>query len=68
MKVIYWWTEDGDNEICERTDRVLEKDGECYHCAKKLYKGDKICMLKVLDDKDTYVLCKQCEENNTQEI
>ena len=68
MKVKYWWSEDGEIEICEKSDRVMEVDGECYHCAAKLHKGNRVCELKVLKDEDTYILCKSCAEKNTQEI
>lgn len=68
MIVRYWWTEDGEAELCERTETVLEENSECYHCSFKHKKGAKVSLLKPLYKDDTYVLCVECADKSTQEV
>ena len=66
MIVRYWWTEDGEAELCERTECVLEENSECYHCLAKHEKGARVSILKPLYDEDTYVMCVECADKSTQ--
>ena len=45
MKVIYYWSEDGDGEICERQDFVADSPGLCYHCDTSIPVGTEASLL-----------------------
>ena len=64
MRIMYWWTEDGDPEACEKTDGISEESTECYHCMRKIALGDNISVLTTLADSETYVLCAECTEKS----
>lgn len=66
MKVRYWWTADGDAEICERTEVVLEEETECYHCLRQIPKGERAIWLISDKDQDNYIICSACDKQGTQ--
>lgn len=68
MTVRYWWTDDGEAEICERREVILEEDAECYHCSEKLEKGQRVCLLTNLKDNERYYLSTRCAEKSTSII
>ena len=66
VKVSYWWSEDGDPEVCERTEGVLEEATECYHCLAKLQEGESVSKLTSLEDGEEYIMCVACADKSTQ--
>ena len=68
MKVRYWWTEDGEAEVCESIGIILGEKAECYHCMIKLEKGTMVKELTSLRDTEKYILCIACAEKSTQRI
>ncbi len=68
MIVRYWWTEEGEFELCERTETVLEEKSECYHCLYKHKKGTKVSILKPIYEEVTYVMCVGCADKSTQVV
>ena len=64
MKVLYWWTEDGEAEQCEMTKEILTSSVECYHCGKMSYTDEDGYRLTSLEDGEEYVLCGGCAERN----
>ena len=57
----YQWTEDGVIEICKMEEGVLLEEKRCYHCNRKMEKGEKVMVL-FPQDGDEYTLCLNCVE------
>ncbi len=58
--VRYQWTEDGDNELCEKREDNLLEDAICYHCNQKMKAGEKADFLFSIDDGAEYTICPDC--------
>lgn len=58
-KCLYYWTEDGIPELCERQEYTLTEEEWCYHCDRKLPEGERVIGL-LAEDGDEYVLCPEC--------
>lgn len=63
--VRYWWTFDGEEEICERTEVVILEEMECYHCLRKQEAGSKMSKLHSVEDNQNYYVCVECADENT---
>lgn len=57
MIVRYWWTEDGEAELC-RVQREEVQSYICYHC-DGTFSGDSYLLSPMLES-DSYRLCKNC--------
>lgn len=57
MIVRYWWTEDGEAELC-RMQRDTMQSYVCYHCGRE-FSGESY-VLDSMVDADRYRLCKSC--------
>ena len=68
MKVRYWWTEDGDAEVCERAEGVAEEDTQCYHCSSQIKAGTEVSLLTSSLDNEEYIMCVGCADKNTQAV
>ena len=63
MDVKYWWTDDGDMEICS----VRQQDGQdyiCYHCGQRRLATAYV--LKLVVSGEEYILCKRCFQQSCE--
>lgn len=65
--VRYLWSEDGEAELCDKTECVLNEPQECYHCGKIIPKGSNAARL-ICYDGDVYLMHDNCFENNSQPL
>lgn len=65
MKVKYWWSEDGQAELCDATQITAPKNLTCYHNDCKIKKNS-ICYELTAKDQDKYILCKKCFDEATK--
>ena len=49
MNVLYYWTEDGDPELCSHEDAIAKDGGLCYHCDNSIAAGAEISLLRPVD-------------------
>ena len=40
MKVRYYWTEDGEAELCDYEKITIEQEERCYHCDSSIPAGE----------------------------
>lgn len=64
-KVRYWWTEDGQAELCNAIEKIAQADLPCYHRDCKIKKGNTYYELTA-KDQDKYILCKKCFDEATK--
>lgn len=61
--VRYWWSSDGEEEICNRIETTVEEETECYHCLQKHKAGSRMSMLQSVEEKEAYFfvyrMCRQ---------
>lgn len=58
IRVMYWWTEDGNGELCALDKIVTEKEIHCDHCDTLIPAHHPAVKLKAVDD--TYILHQAC--------
>lgn len=69
--VRYWWTFDGDEELCYRRDLVSKVDIRCDHCGKLVKSGSDMCELEPMrkgTQYGSYFMCKECADDNTETV
>ena len=59
--VQYQWTDEGEVELCKIEEIMLQKEESCYHCDRKMEKGEKALIL-FPQDGDKYIICQTCSE------
>jgi len=67
-RVKYWWTEDGEIEICKKLEKISKRKTLCSHCFQIINEGTKMFALYPVEDEDTYHLCEECYKKATKEI
>lgn len=63
--VCYWWSWDGEIELCERMDVVIDEEKECYHCLAVHKPENRMAKLYSVKDNLTYHMCIRCADENT---
>lgn len=76
--VRYWWTEDGDEELCYLNREILQEDVHCEHCYRLMVAGENVYGLTPLrkiaydyDESvqpDKYILCSSCIAKSIEEV
>ena len=66
--VRYWWSEDGEAEICKRNSFLVETEAECCHCLKMLPKGEIGFSLENRSNGEQYIICKECAEKSCADL
>ena len=66
-KIRYWWTEDGQPEICEAEKIELNNETRCYHC-DNVIPGGEAMQLTCCVDGDKYILHLKCFKKSCESI
>ena len=65
MKVHYWWSEDGECELCEHQSVTAVQECRCYHCDQEILVGATVVQLRTSDG-ETYLLHEECGKKGIQ--
>ena len=65
MKVRYWWSEDGEGELCDHEKAVTEQPCRCYHCDREIPAWTIIDKLRPRSG-ETYLLHEECSKKGIQ--
>lgn len=72
MEIVrYWWTHDGDEELCIKEEGTLLMPMQCENCSEPGTIGSKMIELTPLSANTHakgYFLCKKCFEERTEEV
>lgn len=66
-KVRYWWSEDGEPELCDRKELVTKESALCYHCDCVIPAGSPATEL-ITADGEHYLLHKECADKGCSAI
>lgn len=66
--VRYWWSEDGEAEICKRTSLLAETEMECSQCLKMLPRGEIGFSLENRSNGEQDIICKECAEKSCADL
>lgn len=61
--VNYRWVKEDEMERCEKIIDVVQENTFCYHCNRRIWKGQKAAFLFSLDG-DEYTLCQECAKKS----
>lgn len=62
--VNYSWSEDGEVELCEKMEDILQEDKACDYCDQKMKAGEKAVFLFSIDDGAEYALHPECAKKS----
>lgn len=65
--VNYRWVKDDEMERCEKIIDVVQENTFCYHCNRRIWKGQKAAFLFSLDG-DEYTLCQECAKKSCSSV
>ena len=65
MRVKYWWSEDGECEVCDHEKVVTEQPWRCYHCDREIPAGTVSDKLQSSSG-ETYLLHEECGKQGIQ--
>lgn len=65
MKVRYWWSEDGECELCDHEKVVTEQPCRCYHCDQEIPAGA-ACVKLQANAGEVYLLHEECGKKGIQ--
>jgi len=78
MKIVrYWWTRDGNEELCYLNKRIPQGDIQCRHCDGLIVEGSYIFELTPLRkityydehvQPDKYIVCSSCIRKRVEEL
>lgn len=61
QRVIYAWSEDGEQEICDRREVVTRSQTTCYHCDNSIKEGSAATELETVDGY-SYLMHRACAD------